>query len=71
MAIYQPTEEEIQNFMSVVPGIERSEVIARIKVGYLFMVANKQLKDQGNNNNVEHAINEYYENIGEDNNKVC
>jgi hypothetical protein len=32
MAGYQPSEEEIQSFLSVVPGIGLQEAIARIKV---------------------------------------
>jgi len=68
---YQPTEEEIRSFMAVVPGIERREAIARIKVNRLhWLFRTLWLTEQGNNNNVEYAINEYYEDPGSST-KVC
>ncbi|TQS37495.1 hypothetical protein Golomagni_02030 [Golovinomyces magnicellulatus] len=42
-----PSEEEIRLFVEMAPGISRNEIIMRIK---------------GNNNNVEQALNEYYDN---------
>jgi hypothetical protein len=50
--LYQPTREDIDSFLSLVPGIPEAEVISRLK---------------GNNNNVEQAIGEYFDNAGSGN----
>lgn len=42
-----PSEEQIKLFVEMAPGISRNEIIMRIK---------------GNNNDVEQALNEYYDN---------
>ena len=67
---FQPSEDDIQNFMAVIPEVNRQEAIARIKVDRLRNLGCKQLTKQGNSNNVEYAINEYYEDGG-NRTKVC
>jgi len=49
----QPTEQDVRGFLEMVGSMDRSEVIQRLK---------------GNNNNVQQAVNEYFDDMETGNN---
>lgn len=68
----QPTDDQIEQVSMCIPGITRDEAIQRLKVAYSSNQSGLRLIyfGQGNNNNVDQAVNEYFDNP-EGGNKVC
>ena len=67
---FNPTQEQIDNFRILVPDLDEQQVIRRLKVSsgqYLKLFVADYF--QGNNNNVEQAVGEYFDNPS-DSNKV-
>tara|TARA_R110002060_G_scaffold22052_7_gene29917 strand:+ start:741 stop:977 length:237 start_codon:yes stop_codon:yes gene_type:complete len=71
-AQFQPSDADVNSFLDLVGHtVQRPEAVARLKVIMGASIAASlliKLGAQGNNNNVEQALNEYYD--SPDNNKV-
>lgn len=71
-AQFQPSDADVNSFLDLVGHtVQRPEAVARLKVILGARIAGSLLIKfgaQGNNNNVEQALNEYYD--SPDNNKV-